>query len=271
MSLLAAYIRCPRAQLQCDAHFVSQHIHTVMGKRALRQRLATPSTNAGDIRQKIVDIQRGLRIVEEQPEIEQNLRGMRDFEHLSCKLCRGRMTPSDLEKLVDTCIRATRILDLLPDSALRPDDALCVALTQIASFMETTFDTENTCDVFKKDDSAPPNMVAARKRVAVADADAERLKKCIQEQAPRKIADSCVLQVKNGKTDLVVPTSFASTLRVQGHQVRTYAKDLCAVDDEDIRTALCECDDARNHMSLFGNALIFFWSRRGRSRRQWPR
>jgi hypothetical protein len=237
-------------------HILSQHIHTAMGKRALRQRLATPSTNAVDIRQKLVDIQRGLRIVEDRPEIEQYLRGMRDLEHLSCKLCKGRTTPSDVEKLVDTCRRATRILDLLPDVALRPDDALCVALTQIASFMETTFDTENACDVFKKDDSAPPDLVSARKRVAVADADAERLKKRIQEQASRKIADSCVLQVKNGQTDLVVPTSYASTLRAQGHQVRTYAKDLCAVEDDDIRTALCECDDARNHMrQIHGEAF----------------
>lgn len=232
---------------------LSNHIHTVAGKRALRERLASPSTNANDIRAKLVDIRRGFRIVEEAPTAEQNLRGMRDLEQLSCKLICGRLVPSDVSKLIDAHTRAARILAEMPDPALLPATESVRALQDLTEYMIQTFDDDDPSDVFKKDATAPDDIVFARKCYEHAEARAEETRKRYMSMLDGSLnvtpkMDAVTFQVKNGQTDVVTSHKLATLLKDLGCKVRTLSKDQCAIEDDEARAAVCEWDDARNNM-----------------------
>lgn len=231
-------------------HILGEHIHTAMGKRALRERLATPSVDVDAIRTKLLDIRRGLRVVEEAPDVEAGLRGMRDMEHLSCKVGRGRLVAADISKLMDAHARADLILALLPDSALRPADEHALALWQLLEYIRATFDADDPVDIFIKDDTAPTAVLAARKRLASAEETARGLSERYNELVSRHGATHHTsFQVNNGQTDLVVLSSIGARLKGAADcKVRPYSKDHCAIDDDDTRAVLCEWDAARTHL-----------------------
>lgn len=239
-------------------NILSEHVHTAMGRRCLRERLASPSTDVDAIRARLSDIPRGLCLVEEGAAIERWTRGMHDLEKLSCAVCRGRLGAGDVSKLVDAHDRAQRVVEALPDPALCPSEDHLHALWRFTAYLVDTFDVDDSCDVFTKGPTAPEELIRARIRVGRATDAVEAVRmhynECVADLTRKHSGAKptggafVAVDTKNGQTHLLLASSHASLLRSAGHALRSYTKDQCAIDDDNARAALHELDDARSSL-----------------------